>query len=487
MTDKQEGFDLKKFSHVFLAAALSASLILPAYAASPAFEDVPSDYWAAADIGYAAEHNLFTGVSGTQFNPSGRLSWAMLSTVLYRYAGSPEVSGPSPCPDLPEDQWYTPGIIWAYENRIFPFTTLNSPQLDVNAEVTRAEFCIMLYNCAGALGQPVPDNSAPVADHSFADMDWIQFSSAGRAGLFAEAETAILRWALPMGIMEGASDTAMEPLEGLSRAQAAAMLCRFDKAMTGGGAVPAASEPPDPAEYGDPAESSPVESEPVPADPDPVSSASPAEPMPQLIPAQLIWQNPELPNGCEATSLAILLSCTGTPADKIDVLNNYLPKQAITWNHGVRCGPDPQVAYAGNAAAKGGGWYCFENPVIQAGDSWLKSSGQPYQMKNLTGLSREELEQYLSQQVPVAVWATLQCQTPHFSSYPWTLPDGTKYYPYTNLHCFVLTGSTGGKYYAADPIYGWQALSPDVFWNAFDAMGRRAVTLAPLAEVGTTQ
>lgn len=470
---------MKKFFHVSLAAVLAVILILPAYASPSVFEDVPSGHWAEADIRYVAERKLFTGISGTRFNPSGRLNWAMLSTVLYRYAGSPEVSGPSPYPDVPEGQWYTPGITWAYENRIFPLRTLNSPQLDVNAEVCRAEFCIMLYNCAGALGQPVPGSGAPVADHSFADMDWVQFSAAGCAALFEEAETAMLRWAMPLGIMEGVSDTAMEPLEGLSRAQAAAMLCRFDRAA-GSGEPPEESNPPEPSESEAPADPGAAESEPIPSTP-------PADPIPQLTPAQLIWQNPELPNGCEATSLSILLSCTGTPADKIDVLDNYLPKQSITWLHGVRCGPDPQVAYAGDATLKGGGWYCFEAPVIQAGNAWLKVMGQPYQMKNLTGLSQEELEQYLSQQVPVVVWATLQCQTPHLSSYPWTLPDGTKYYPYTNLHCFVLTGFISGKYYAADPIYGWQTLPPDTFWAAFDAMGRRAVTLVPLPDSGTTQ
>ena len=63
----------------------------------------------------------------------------------------------------------------------------------------------------------------------------------------------------------------------------------------------------------------------------------------------------------------------------------------------------------------------------------------------------------------------------------------TKNYPNRNHHCNVLTGIISGKYYAADPIYGWQALSPDTFWAAFDAMGRRAVTLSPLPDSGTTQ
>lgn len=465
---------MKKPFH-FILAAVTALLILPSYAAPPTFEDVPSDHWAAADIGYVTERNLFTGVNGAQFHPSGRLSWAMLSTVLYRYAGSPEVSGPSPYADMAEDQWYTPGILWAYENRIFPLRNLNSPQLDVNAEVRRAEFCIMLYKFADALGQPVPDSDSPVASNSFTDMDWILFSSAGCASLYDEAVTAMLRWALPLGILEGVSDTSLDPLGSLSRAQAAAMISRFGKTVLGDIESPAQPNPSDPA-------GPDLPSDPNPAESDPAVSRLPAEPMPQLVPVLLISQNPELPNGCEATSLAMLLSCTGTAADKMDVLENYLPKQSITWINGVRCGPDPQAAYAGNAAVKGGGWYCFETPVIQAGDVWLKVKKQPYQMKNLTCLSQEELEQYLAQQIPVVVWATLHCQLPHVSSYPWTLSDGTTYYPYTNLHCFVLTGFADGKYYAADPIYGWQALSPSVFWQAFDSMGRRAVTLAPVAD-----
>lgn len=501
---------MKKFFRAALAAVLAVLLILPAYASSPVFEDVTGDHWAAADIRYVTRRKLFNGVSDTRFNPSGHLSMAMLATVLYRCAGSPEVSGPAPYIDVPEDQWYSPGVAWAHENRIFPLRTQNAPQLDVNADVRRAEFCVMLYNFAAALGQPVPNSDSPTAPNSFTDMDWILFSSAGCATLYSEAETAMLSWALPLGIMEGVSDTSMDPLGSLSRAQAAAMLSRFDKTVLGNAEpldepdpipTPAPAEPeptpsPAPAEPEPTPSPAPVEPEPTPsptpavpeptpspapAEPDPAPSPTPATPALQLTPVKLVWQNPELPNGCEATSLAILLSCTGTVADKMDVLANYLPKQPFTWSNGVRYGPDPQVAYAGDAAAKSGGWYCFENPVIQAGDAWLKAKGLPCRIKNLTGLSREELEVYLSRETPVVVWATLRCQTPRFSSYPWTLPNGTKYYPYINLHCFVLTGIAGGKFYAADPIYGWQALVPDAFWQAFDAMGRRAVTLEPVS------
>lgn len=467
---KVRRFILKKAIRFSLAALLAAVLVLPVRAAEAAFEDVPQDYWAAEEIQYVTERRLFNGVSATRFDPLSNLDWAMLSTVLYRYAGSPGTAGPSPYTDVPEGQWYTDGIIWAYENRILPARSLNSFQLGTQDEVRRAEFCIMLYNFARWLGEPVPDSFSPLPDSSFTDMSWISFARMGYGAVYGEAETAMLRWAVPLGIMNGISDTSLDPLGRITRAEAAAMISRFDQIVLGGTEPPADPEP---------AETPPIPTETDPGQPGAGDPTALPEPGVQLLPVQLIMQNPELPNGCEATSLAMLLSCTGIPADKMDVLIHYLPTEPFTWRDGVRYGPDPQTAYAGDASVKGGGWYCFENPVIAAGNVWLRTKDCPYQMKNCTGLTREELEQYLGQGTPMVVWATLKCQTPHFSTSPWTLPDGSKYYPYTNLHCFVLTGLTDDQYDAADPIYGWQSLSPAAFWQVFDAMGRRAVTLAP--------
>ena len=58
---------MKKLFHVSLAAMLAVILILPAYASPSVFEDVPSGYWAEADIRYVAERKLFTGISATRF------------------------------------------------------------------------------------------------------------------------------------------------------------------------------------------------------------------------------------------------------------------------------------------------------------------------------------------------------------------------------------------------------------------------------------
>ena len=40
-----------------------------------------------------------------------------------------------------------------------------------------------------------------------------------------------------------------------------------------------------------------------------------------------------------------------------------------------------------------------------------------------------------------------------------------------------MTGEENDRYRIADPINGMQLVSKEVFWNSFDAMGRRAVTM----------
>ena len=81
--------------------------------------------------------------------------------------------------------------------------------------------------------------------------------------------------------------------------------------------------------------------------------------------------------------------------------------------------------------------------------------------------------------VPVAVWVTMNYAPPAYSdSYTWILPDGEEYVPYTNLRCVVLTGEEYGQYRVADPINGWQTVEKETFWSSFDAVGRRAVTIA---------
>ena len=56
------------------------------------------------------------------------------------------------------------------------------------------------------------------------------------------------------------------------------------------------------------------------------------------LPVPRILQNPELPNGCEITSLCMLLRYLGFDADKCILADRYLPRTETWW------GTDPDRA-----------------------------------------------------------------------------------------------------------------------------------------------
>lgn len=173
-------------------------------------------------------------------------------------------------------------------------------------------------------------------------------------------------------------------------------------------------------------------------------------------------QNPELPNGCEVTGLAMVLTSAGFPVDKLK-LYSYLPRQDFSYNGDTRMAPDPEERYVGDAASASGGLYCFEGPILQASRDWMESQGGG-RMISLIGISQEQLEQLVGEGVPVVVWVTQEYAPPVFrEDFSRVLPNGENHVPYDNLHCVVLAGIEGDDYRIADPIRGWQTVDRDIF------------------------
>lgn len=111
-------------------------------------------------------------------------------------------------------------------------------------------------------------------------------------------------------------------------------------------------------------------------------------------PVQLMRQMPELPNGCEVTSLAMMLGAAGYPIDNVTLYQRYLPKQALLETADMRYSGSPEAVYVGNAADVDDGWYCFEQPIIAAGDAWLAEADSALRMVRLSGLDEKQLLRY---------------------------------------------------------------------------------------------
>ena len=91
-------------------------------------------HWALDDVTFAAARELFGGVGGGKFAPAQSMTRGMVSTVLARLAGE-DTSGSTP--------WYAKGTAWAVKNGVSDGKNPESP-------VTREQMATMLYRFAGS-------------------------------------------------------------------------------------------------------------------------------------------------------------------------------------------------------------------------------------------------------------------------------------------------------------------------------------------------
>ena len=82
---------MKRIWSVLLALVMLLQVTACAAQAVPAFADVSPDADYAQAVAWCAENDLMNGVEdGTNFDPDGSMTRAMLATILYRQAGKSE-------------------------------------------------------------------------------------------------------------------------------------------------------------------------------------------------------------------------------------------------------------------------------------------------------------------------------------------------------------------------------------------------------------
>lgn len=206
---------MKKYLSAALALTLCVGMIVPASAAGQTFTDVPQSHWANEFIDYAVDKGYFSGTGADIFSPDGTMTRAMLWTVLSRMDGYTGTAGPG-------DPWYQNGRDWAMANGISDGTSPDS-------SITREQFATMLYNFAKYTGKNTDKDSTVL--NQFAD----------RSSIASYAVDA-MAWAVTQGVISGTSSSTISPSGLATRAQAAAMLMRFDKMGEG---TPVDPEEPD--------------------------------------------------------------------------------------------------------------------------------------------------------------------------------------------------------------------------------------------------
>lgn len=183
------------------------------------FYDVSTTDWYYAPVCYVYENSMFSGMDANHFGPGEPMDRAMMMTVLYRLAGTPEQelqAANVSFSDVPASAWYAPYVKWGAAQGITAGTSPTTFSPD--QQVTREQVVALLYSFAA--------NYAGLDTSKRADLSGYQ--DLGQASDWARDAFA---WAVAEGIVGSTStqSLSLSPQSNANRAEVATMLRAFSE------------------------------------------------------------------------------------------------------------------------------------------------------------------------------------------------------------------------------------------------------------------
>ena len=186
-------------------------------------------------------------------------------------------------------------------------------------------------------------------------------------------------------------------------------------------------------------------------------------------PFKAVLQKPELPTGCEVTSLTAVLNHIGINVDKCTLADDFLDKGQVGKT-------DPHRAFVGNPR-KSNSFGCFSPVIVNCANKYLSSVNSPYRAYDISGKELSELISLTQKNTPVIIWATISM----VKSYPanvWTI--GTNKVSWiAEEHCMVLHGynSETDRVLVADPLKGNVEYPRELFETRYNELLQQAVVI----------
>lgn len=162
-------------------------------------------------VDYMVANGYMNGMSDTMFGPNMNLSRGMMVTILYRIAGNPPVSGSHPFVDVPNGEYYADAVLWAAEKGITD--GVDDTHFAPSRPLTRQELVTFLHRFAGVMGY---DRTASTSLDAYTDAVRIQ-----------PYAVEAFRWAVAEGVVQGTSETTLDPTGATTRAQISLMVSRL--------------------------------------------------------------------------------------------------------------------------------------------------------------------------------------------------------------------------------------------------------------------
>ena len=175
------------------------------------FLDVSRNDWFYSAVEYVVNHDVMSGVSDSSFAPNATLTRGMLVQILYNLEDRPDNNGINIFTDVTTDAWYTDAVIWANNENIV--SGMGEGIFAPNAEITREQMALMLYNYAQYKEYDV---SASAELSAFTD----------GADVSSWASHAV-QWAVAEGLMSGMGNGTLAPQGTATRAEVSSIMMRF--------------------------------------------------------------------------------------------------------------------------------------------------------------------------------------------------------------------------------------------------------------------
>lgn len=198
-----------------------------------------------------------------------------------------------------------------------------------------------------------------------------------------------------------------------------------------------------------------------------------------LIKIEPILQNPELPTGCEVTSLTTVLQYLNYDIDKCKLADDYLVKGKIGETNFRK-------AFVGNPRDQGS-YGCYAEVIENCAQKYLQSVNSEQEVdainveeeetvvENLTGYRFTELYQYIQKDIPVIVWTTIDLQETYETAH-WNV-DGEEITWLKNEHCVVLVGYDQENVTVCDPLKGLVEYDAELFEERYEQLYSQAIVI----------
>lgn len=190
-----------------------------------------------------------------------------------------------------------------------------------------------------------------------------------------------------------------------------------------------------------------------------------------------LMQLPELPTGCEITSLTTVLNYFGYSVSKGTMADNYLPKSDLNegsfWHYFIG-NPRDEYAYG-----------CYAEPIVAAANAYLSANGGSHCAYEYSGSDFSTLLNEVADGNPVVLWSTMGLM-PAYTTRKWVINGETIHWTAPE-HCVVLIGYNldAGTALISDPLVGIVERDLNTVVSRYHQMYSQAVVIKSTEQHGT--